>query len=214
MSEYTDKYVERMDMVERGMLEAEDEQVRGRLTWLEADLAELERIHRETVKQTLLGNIIVKLAEYNELTQSEVKHLGRYATARNYGKGERPGATSAALIWPSCENSEVLLEMSRVCLFMWLTRWLIGSDNIILTSLAPELRMINRPHYLTHITMTWQTDLHREWLMAPSEIVATLRDMLSGMVQGMDGLMVSFYKANQDKLVPHMVILFEEMVRD
>ena len=50
--------------------------------------------------------------------------------------------------------------------------------------------------------------------LCPTEIKVALTDMPSGKAPAVDGLTVVFYKAYQAKLVPHLITLYEEMVKD
>ncbi|KAJ1082512.1 hypothetical protein NDU88_002677 [Pleurodeles waltl] len=71
--------------------------------------------------------------------------------------------------------------------------------------------------YLAHIVMSWLTDENRLQLMAPlrpEEIRVTLADMTVAKAPGTNRLMMEFYKAYQDILIPHLVTLFEEMAAD
>ena len=71
--------------------------------------------------------------------------------------------------------------------------------------------------YLAHIAMKWLTNAHREHLMAPlhpDEVVAALKDMSNGKAPGVDGATVAFYKAYHAKLIPHLITLYEKMVKD
>ncbi|KAJ1107642.1 hypothetical protein NDU88_005032 [Pleurodeles waltl] len=74
--------------------------IRNRLAQLDLELAELEWQHMETEERHLLASIKTKIDECHKVSQSEVNHLGKYAVARVYGEGERPGATLAALLQP------------------------------------------------------------------------------------------------------------------
>ncbi|KAJ1081902.1 hypothetical protein NDU88_002074 [Pleurodeles waltl] len=68
---------------------------------LKTALADLARTHSETAERRLLGDIQAHLTEYNELAQSKIRHLGKYAMARVYGASERPLTAPAALIRPN-----------------------------------------------------------------------------------------------------------------
>ncbi|KAJ1084137.1 hypothetical protein NDU88_004290 [Pleurodeles waltl] len=61
----------------------------------------LEQEHRDTADVRTLGHIRAKLQEFQERALSEVRHMGKYAVARAYGEGDRPGKVLANLIRPS-----------------------------------------------------------------------------------------------------------------
>lgn len=56
-----------------------------------------------------LGSQILKksFGEYHEEADSEVKHTGKYATAKTYGDGEQPDSVLAALIRRKRESGTV-----------------------------------------------------------------------------------------------------------
>ncbi|KAJ1082985.1 hypothetical protein NDU88_003146 [Pleurodeles waltl] len=70
---------------------------------LEQDLAQLEQDHRSTAASQTLGQMHAKLLEYQDTALTDVQHLGKYATARMYGEGERPSSVLANLIRPNRE---------------------------------------------------------------------------------------------------------------
>ena len=51
-----------------------------------------------TASRSLLGDIKSKIDDFHDTTQREVTHIGKYAVARVYGEGERPGAILAGLL--------------------------------------------------------------------------------------------------------------------
>ncbi|KAJ1172640.1 hypothetical protein NDU88_004484 [Pleurodeles waltl] len=75
--------------------------IRGRLQLLEGELSQLEQEHRDTADTRTLGHICAKMQEFQETALSEVRHMGKYAVARAYGEGDRPGKVLANLIHPS-----------------------------------------------------------------------------------------------------------------
>ncbi|KAJ1174595.1 hypothetical protein NDU88_006415 [Pleurodeles waltl] len=66
---------------------------------------DLGHAHRKSAQQRLLWDIRICLEE-NNVAQSEVTHLGKYATASMYG--EHTGVTLAVFVWPHYEDSTVL----------------------------------------------------------------------------------------------------------
>ncbi|KAJ1152755.1 hypothetical protein NDU88_005530 [Pleurodeles waltl] len=75
--------------------------IRRQLQLLERELSQLEQEHRDTSNVHTSGHIHAKLQEFQETALSEIQHLGKYATARVYGQGDRPGGVRANLIRPS-----------------------------------------------------------------------------------------------------------------
>ncbi|KAJ1172876.1 hypothetical protein NDU88_004731 [Pleurodeles waltl] len=53
----------------------------NRLALLEQEIAQLEREHLATEDKQFLGQIHEKLIEFNDIAQSEVQHMGKYAPA-------------------------------------------------------------------------------------------------------------------------------------
>ncbi|KAJ1107589.1 hypothetical protein NDU88_004979 [Pleurodeles waltl] len=75
--------------------------IRGRLQLLERELSQLQQEHCDTADTGTLGHIRVKVQEYQETALLEIRHMGKYAVARTYGEGDRPGKVLANLIHPS-----------------------------------------------------------------------------------------------------------------
>ncbi|KAJ1118072.1 hypothetical protein NDU88_006267 [Pleurodeles waltl] len=80
----------------------------GCLRLLEQELAQLEQDHQNTEDNQTLGHIHAKLLEFQDTTLVEIWHLGKYATTRAYGEGERPGLVLANLIRPNREKSVII----------------------------------------------------------------------------------------------------------
>ncbi|KAJ1197031.1 hypothetical protein NDU88_000893, partial [Pleurodeles waltl] len=57
--------------------------------------------HRDIADTGTLGFIRSKIQEYQVTALSEIRHMGKYAVARTYGEGDRPGKVLANLIRPS-----------------------------------------------------------------------------------------------------------------
>ncbi|KAJ1200862.1 hypothetical protein NDU88_004683 [Pleurodeles waltl] len=69
----------------------------------------MECLHSKSAELGLLGEIRAKLGKYNDLAESEVTPLGRYATVQvcgDYRKREWLGATLDELVRPGCEDSD------------------------------------------------------------------------------------------------------------
>ncbi|KAJ1113796.1 hypothetical protein NDU88_002037 [Pleurodeles waltl] len=126
MTERLDKYAERLDQLERRVSEVDDGQAelatgharlnkelsslqtKGRLNLLERELVQLEQEHLNGVGSRTLGHKHTKLMEFQDTALAEIKHLGKYATARVYGESERPGLVLANLIHPDKEKSMII----------------------------------------------------------------------------------------------------------
>ncbi|KAJ1092298.1 hypothetical protein NDU88_005409 [Pleurodeles waltl] len=57
-----------------------------------------------------MGRIHIKLQEFQELARTEIQHVGKYATARVYGEGDRPGRVLANLLRPH-RNSNAITKV-------------------------------------------------------------------------------------------------------
>ncbi|KAJ1082372.1 hypothetical protein NDU88_002540 [Pleurodeles waltl] len=79
----------------------------GTLDLLERKLAQLEQVHLHTANNQILGNMHAKLEDFPDTALTEVHHMGKYATARVYGEGERPGTVLANMIRPSRERDMI-----------------------------------------------------------------------------------------------------------
>ncbi|KAJ1111746.1 hypothetical protein NDU88_000021 [Pleurodeles waltl] len=141
--------------------------------------------------------------------------MGKYAVARIYGEGKRPGSTLASTLHPRHKDN-ALLQIQ---------------DNDVWNDATSMVEMFHDYHtglhksrsqfdeaavmdYLIHIAMSRLTDeqrVHSMGPLRPEEIRVALADMLTGKVSGIEGLTVAFYKAYQNLLMPHLVTLFEEM---
>ncbi|KAJ1203837.1 hypothetical protein NDU88_007618 [Pleurodeles waltl] len=73
----------------------------GRLSRLETEIADLESKQLEGRDDAVLNEIRSKLTEFQEVAQTEVMYLEKYAVVQVYGKGEQLGATLAALLHPN-----------------------------------------------------------------------------------------------------------------
>lgn len=167
--------------------------------------------------ETISQEIRELLGEYRDAADAEVKHLGKYATARVYGEGERPGAVLAQLLktWRSktqvselksakgdvlTEETEIAGRFKQFYAELYSARSVGTEDEIT--------------DYLAHIKLPFLTNTHREYLMRPIEkddILLALSSMKVGSAPGADGLTVAFYKAFLDLLLPHLMELFEDM---
>ncbi|KAJ1175970.1 hypothetical protein NDU88_001255 [Pleurodeles waltl] len=66
-------------------------ELRPRGVWLgrlEREVADLEREHLNSEAANMLGQFKEKTSKYHATVEDEVKHMGKYAVALSYGKGE------------------------------------------------------------------------------------------------------------------------------
>ncbi|KAJ1187564.1 hypothetical protein NDU88_004339 [Pleurodeles waltl] len=174
--------------------------IRGWLQKLESELADRDRAHVAPADVSILGQIKMKLEEYNELTQDEVTHLGKYATARVYGGGERLSTTLTAFTRRGRDVNEVMSVMDDQGILVFGTPQVAEQFPAYYTDLHLSQILCNEQattEYLEHITTKWLTEAQRERLMVPLrpvENAATLKDMPSGKAPGSDVLMLLFIK--------------------
>lgn len=157
------------------------------------------------------------MEEYHAEADAEIKHMGKYATARVYGEGERPGAVHAQLLKQRRDKS-VVSEITTDT----------GNTPTTETDVVEQFRQYyselyatcggdTEEHildYLTHIKLPWLSNVDRQFLMRPierEEILLAISKMRPGSVPGGDGLTVVIYKAFLEILMPQLVTLFEDV---
>ncbi|KAJ1108877.1 hypothetical protein NDU88_006247 [Pleurodeles waltl] len=105
-----------------------------------------------------------------ELILTEIQHLGKYATARIYGEGDRPGGVLASLIRPYWDKNAIMtieaegggeIEDSELIA----ARFRDYYQSLYTSKVDPD--PVALLDYLTHITMPQLTDTDREAFMAP-----------------------------------------------
>ncbi|KAJ1207769.1 hypothetical protein NDU88_003159 [Pleurodeles waltl] len=158
--------------------------IRGHLHLLEREISQLEQDHQVTADAHILGHINTKIQEFQKTALSEVQHLGKYATARLYGEGDRPGGVLASLIRPNrdkntitvikAEDGSELRDPERIA-----ARFRDYYQSLYTSRVDPDPGALN--DYLTHITMPQLTDADRGALGAP----LTLSEMAKAL--GEDG---------------------------
>lgn len=191
--------------------------IRQRLSLLEKKLAILEERQRNTTDLAIVEEIKALIIEYNKEADREVQHMGKYATARTYGEGDRPSSLLARIQKGNRGRSQIS-ELKT-------------TDGKVITDereIATEFRnyytdlyssrggdlLDEISDYLEHISLPMLTNAHLEFLMQPidkDEIVEALSGMRSGSAPGADGLTVGFYKAFQEKLILHLSTLFDDI---
>ncbi|KAJ1140297.1 hypothetical protein NDU88_006654 [Pleurodeles waltl] len=144
--------------------------IRKRLQLLEGELSQLEQEHCDTADVRILGHIRAKLQEFQETVLSEIQHMGKYAVARAYGEGNRPGRVLANLICPSrsanlinnavAADGSVTGDPERVA-----TRFHECYQTLYTTKGDPDPNAIG--DYLTHIVLPKLSDDDRKALGAP-----------------------------------------------
>lgn len=193
--------------------------IRNRLAQLVQTLHTLEAEFLANNTSQTAESFKTTLEEYHTEADREVKLLGKYAVARTYGEGERPGAVLASLmrgqrhttlpIILEDEAGKRIEEPDKVA-DQFKTYY---TDVYTTKSCFPPADM---PEYLEHIKLPWLLDEHRAYLMQPLEaweVQDSLMTMRSGSAPGHDGLTVGFYKEFKDLLIPHLISLFEEMTK-
>ncbi|KAJ1127163.1 hypothetical protein NDU88_005566 [Pleurodeles waltl] len=144
--------------------------IRGRLHLLEREISQLEQDHQVTADAHILGHINNKIQEFQEMALSEVQHLGKYATARLYGEGDRPGGVLAGLIRPNRDKNTItvikagdgseLRDPERIA-----DKFRDYYQSLYTSRVDTDLEALM--DYLIHITMPQLTDADREALWKP-----------------------------------------------
>ncbi|KAJ1216713.1 hypothetical protein NDU88_004314 [Pleurodeles waltl] len=121
----------------------------------------MEQQHRVTGDQGLLSDIKAKIDEYHEQAQHEVEHLGKYAVARIYWEGERPGATLAAAVCLLRDDTTMLEIQDEQGHPVYDTevifhRFCRYYSNLYMVQLTTGEAEVN--DYLAHIAMKWLTN--------------------------------------------------------
>lgn len=84
--------------------------IRNRLETLEKDISYIESSLLGDKGIQAAAELKQKLAEFQETANNEIKHMGKYATARSYGERDRPRATLAGILRPP-RTTDKMLEM-------------------------------------------------------------------------------------------------------
>ncbi|KAJ1130850.1 hypothetical protein NDU88_009196 [Pleurodeles waltl] len=142
----------------------------GRLCLLEQELAQLEQEHLHGADSWTRGHIHTKLMEFQDTALAEIEHLGKYATARAYGEGERPGSVLANLTRPNEEKSMIIAVQAEDGSEIRDPELLAAGLHEYYKSLYASRVASDQEallDYLAHIAMPQLTDTDRESLMAP-----------------------------------------------
>ncbi|KAJ1114375.1 hypothetical protein NDU88_002613 [Pleurodeles waltl] len=161
----------------------------GRLYFLEKELAQLEREHLRTSDSQILGRIRIKLVEFQDMALTEVQHMGKYATSRIYGEGERPGAVLANLVCPNREKDTIMVVQAEDGSEITdpehiANRFCVYYEALYTSKIAPNPEAAL--DYLLHIELPWLKAADRESLMAPLSLEEMIR--AEGKAPGPDGL--------------------------
>lgn len=147
--------------------------IRNRLELLETKLTKLEADFLDNTSHTQ-EQLKDTLEEYHSIADSKLKHMGRYAMAREYGEGDRPGSVLAALARRRSESSNIsgLLDEEGTLLTEQAdinSRFSRYYQELYRTNVIPTDRDIL--NYLEHIKVPWLTNDHREFLMRPFDLL-------------------------------------------
>ncbi|KAJ1124794.1 hypothetical protein NDU88_003243 [Pleurodeles waltl] len=229
MSERLDKQTERLDQVERRVSAVEDGQtalasgqlkVNTELDTLKHKMDDLKsrsrrnnlRIlvqeYRDTEDTRTSGHIRAKMQEFQETALSEVRHMGKYAVARAYGKGDRPGKALANLIHPSrstnlinktiAADGSILIDPEDIA-----ARFREYYQTLYTTRGNPKPNAIKE--YLTHIELQKLSESDRAALGAPFTLgkiakelgsMAEVFEVLMGHITWFNRVQLVFGKAN------------------
>lgn len=191
--------------------------IRNRLTRLEGEIRAAELLLESQPDPSLELRLKDLLTDFHEEADHEVKHLGKYAVARTYGEGDRPGTVLARLLSAkrrrvvvtgvTAATGELLTDEAEIA-----TRFRDYYATLYATRTASSDAHVTE--YLEYIKMPFLTNDHREQLMRPiekDEIVAALKGMKTNGAPGIDGLTVGFYRTFIDQLLPHLQMLYDEI---
>ncbi|KAJ1147755.1 hypothetical protein NDU88_000614 [Pleurodeles waltl] len=160
--------------------------IQRRLQLLEGELSQLEQEHRDTADVHILGHLRAMLQEFQETALSEIRHMGKYSTARVYGEGDRPGRVLANLIHPSRSanliNTTVAADGSVIGdPDMVAARFREYYQTLYTTKGDPDPNAIW--DYLTYIMLLRLSKVEREALGAPFNL-GEIAKALGGMAEG------------------------------
>ncbi|KAJ1155199.1 hypothetical protein NDU88_007934 [Pleurodeles waltl] len=132
--------------------------IRVRLALLEQEIAQLEREHSATEDKQVLSQIHEKLTEFNNIALSEVQHMGKYASAHEYGQGECAGVTLAGVMCPNRQRDPILEVQGEDDILIkdpvkinWFCEYY---TSLYTAKITPDIDAI--ADYLTQITMPLQ----------------------------------------------------------
>ncbi|KAJ1082869.1 hypothetical protein NDU88_003032 [Pleurodeles waltl] len=223
MSERLDKHAKRLDQADitrRGWPNGNEHWVylteqKRRLGALERELAQLEEEQELNADDKAPGCICAKLTEFQDTAWAEVQHMGKYATARMYGEGERPGSTLAKMICPNrgdnlitviqvedgSEIREPELIPNRFCEYY---------QSLYTTKIVQDPEGLLDD--LMHIEMPRLAEADRDSLSAPLTL-EEMNKVIGGMAEGKapcpDGL-----TAYKHLIFPYLKEVFEDMVEN
>ncbi|KAJ1177213.1 hypothetical protein NDU88_002474 [Pleurodeles waltl] len=150
------------------------------------ELSQLEQEHSDTADTCTLGHIRVKVQEYQETALSEIRHMGKYAVARTYGEGDRPGKVLPNLIRPSrsanrmnkstATDGSILTDPEDIA-----ARFREYYQTLYTTKANSEPNVIKE--YLTHIVLPKLSESDTEALVAPFTLIEIAK-ALGSMAEG------------------------------
>ncbi|KAJ1119249.1 hypothetical protein NDU88_007435 [Pleurodeles waltl] len=163
--------------------------IRRHLCSVGKELAQLQQEHMHRVDSWTVGNIHAKLIEFQDTALMAIHNLGKYATAGEYGEGERPGLVLANLIHPNREKHMIIAVQAEDGSEIQEPELIAGRfrdyyESLYASSVAPDQEALME--YLAHIGVPRLTDADGESLMAP----LTLEEMgraLGGMAEDSGG---------------------------
>ncbi|KAJ1157658.1 hypothetical protein NDU88_010362 [Pleurodeles waltl] len=130
----------------------------------------VEQTHLLTADGPVLEAMRTKLEELQDTELMEIQRMRKYAVARVYGEGERPGMVLANMILPSRERDTItkvetadgkeLTDLEPI-----MTRFREYYKGLYTSKIAPDLGALM--DYVSHIKLPWLTAEDREVLRAP-----------------------------------------------
>ncbi|XP_078506414.1 A.superbus venom factor 1-like [Lissotriton helveticus] len=197
---------------QEGVLKA----MRGTITRIEGQIRVLERNFCSATNPVVAAELKDKLLEFAEEAQRELTFLGKYAEARRYGEGDRPGPALAGMIRKSTSTTfihtirtpggdtitgqaEVLNEF----------RDFYSTLYTATQSTPPE----NLQEFLDSFALAWFNDTNRRYMDLPittNDVKQVIKSLLLNKAPGPDGLTTAFYKAYVEEPAPRLLAVYEE----
>lgn len=164
--------------------------LRSTLSTLEHDIQSCEQRYYTTGDITNLAEIRTKLTDFQEAAEAEVKYLGTYTKARQYGEGDRPGRTLANTLKhrsPSTYITELKGDNLEPIRGQEATLAYLTSFYSTLYSATQNLTHPDLAFYLQSIALLWLDNDDRAYLDEPftaEDITSVIGSMANGKAPG------------------------------
>lgn len=190
--------------------------IRNTLARLEKELKQLEQRQIVAPASAITAQIRQKLTEFQEEAERETKFLYKYAQARRYGGGDRPGKTLAALLRAprgssfitELETEEGTSVREPADIMHHMSRFY---RELYTTQVQPTQSDITE--YLNTIALIWFSKQDRSIMELPfttDDIKQVINSMPANKAPGADGLTAAFYKEYVDITAPKLFQVYAE----